>query len=382
VLERRSLVSVRPKLESNACKQEIHRFLKETMSLFSPFKLRGIEFKNRIGVSPMCEYSAKDGHPQPWHLVHLGSRAVGGAGVVFTEATGVQTIGRISPQDTGIYLDAHVDSWRPIAQFIKGHGAVAGMQLAHAGRKGSTEVPWRGGKGIAVSEGGWIPVAPSAVAFDDGYILPRELSLAEIDQVVADFVKAAQRALAAGFQVLEIHAAHGYLLHEFYSPLSNFRKDEYGGSFDNRVRLVLRVARAVREVVPENLPLFIRISATDWTEGGWNIEQSIELCRKLKALGLDLVDTSSGGNVPRAKIPVEAGYQVPFAAAIRRDAGIATGAVGMITEPLQAETIINSGQADMIFLARELLRDPYWPRRAAQALGAKIEPPAQYLRAW
>jgi 2,4-dienoyl-CoA reductase-like NADH-dependent reductase (Old Yellow Enzyme family) len=352
------------------------------MSLFSPFKLRGIEFKNRIGVSPMCEYSAKDGHPQTWHLVHLGSRAVGGAGVVFTEATGVQAIGRISPQDTGIYLDAHVDSWRPIAQFIKEHGAVAGMQLAHAGRKGSTEVPWRGGKGIAVSEGGWIPVAPSAVAFDDGYILPKELSLAEIEQVVADFVKAAQRALAAGFQVIEIHAAHGYLLHEFYSPLSNFRKDEYGGSFDNRVRLVLRVARAVREVVPENLPLFIRISATDWTEGGWDIGQSVELCRKLKALGVDLVDTSSGGNVPRAKIPVEAGYQVPFAEAIRRDAGIATGAVGMITEPLQAETIINSGQADMVFLARELLRDPYWPRRAAQILGAKIEPPVQYLRAW
>jgi 2,4-dienoyl-CoA reductase-like NADH-dependent reductase (Old Yellow Enzyme family) len=352
------------------------------MSLFSPLKLRGIEFKNRIGVSPMCEYSAKDGHPQTWHLVHLGSRTVGGAGVVFTEATGVQAIGRISPQDTGIYLDAHVDSWRPIAQFIKEQGAVAGMQLAHAGRKGSTEVPWRGGKGIPASDGGWIPVAPSAVAFDDGYILPKELNLAEIDQVVADFVKAAQRALAAGFQVIEIHAAHGYLLHEFYSPLSNFRKDEYGGSFDNRVRLVLRVAKAVREVVPDNLPLFTRISATDWTEDGWDIAQSVELCRKLKSLGVDLVDASSGGNVPRAKIPVAAGYQVPFAEVIRRDAGIATGSVGMITEPAQAETIINSGQADMVFLARELLRDPYWPRRAAQALGAKIEPPVQYLRAW
>jgi 2,4-dienoyl-CoA reductase-like NADH-dependent reductase (Old Yellow Enzyme family) len=352
------------------------------VSLFSPLKLRGTEFKNRIGVSPMCEYSAKDGHPQTWHLVHLGSRAVGGAAVVIAEATGVQEIGRISPQDTGIYLDAHVDSWRPIAQFIKEHGAVAGIQLAHAGRKASTAVPWRGGKGIAVSEGGWIPVAPSAVAFDDGYIFPKELSIGEIDQVVADFVKAAQRALAAGFQVLEIHAAHGYLLHEFYSPLSNFRKDEYGGSFENRIQLVLRVTEAVREVLPENLPLFTRISATDWTEGGWDITQSVELCRKLKALGVDLVDASSGGNVPRAKIPVEAGYQVPFSEAIRRDASIATGAVGMITEPAQADAIISTGQADMVFLARELLRDPYWPRRAAQVLNVKIEPPVQYQRAW
>jgi 2,4-dienoyl-CoA reductase-like NADH-dependent reductase (Old Yellow Enzyme family) len=352
------------------------------VSLFSPLKLRGIEFKNRIGVSPMCEYSAKDGHPQTWHLVHLGSRAVGGAAVVIAEATGVHEIGRISPQDTGIYLDAHMDSWRPIAQFIREHGAVAGIQLAHAGRKASTAVPWRGGKGIALSEGGWIPVAPSAVVFDDGYIPPKELSSGEIDQVVGDFVKAAHRALAAGFQVLEIHAAHGYLLHEFYSPLSNFRKDEYGGSYENRIRLVLRVAKAVREVVPENLPLFTRISATDWTEGGWDITQSVELCRKLKEVGVDLVDASSGGNVPRAKIPVEAGYQVPFSEAIRRDAGIATGAVGMITEPAQAETIISTGQADMVFLARELLRDPYWPRRAAQALNAKIEPPVQYQRAW
>jgi 2,4-dienoyl-CoA reductase-like NADH-dependent reductase (Old Yellow Enzyme family) len=352
------------------------------VSLFSPFKLRGIEFKNRIGVSPMCEYSAKDGHPQPWHLVHLGSRAVGGAAVVFAEATGVQDIGRISPQDTGIYLDEHVDSWRPIAQFIKEHGAIPGIQLAHAGRKGSTAVPWLGGKGIARSDGGWIPVAPSALAFDDGYILPRELTIGEIDQVVADFAKAARRALAAGFQVLEIHSAHGYLLHEFFSPLSNFRKDEYGGSFENRIRLVLRVTKAVREVLPENLPLFIRISATDWIEGGWDIQQSVELSRKLKALGVDLVDASSGGNVPRAKIPMEAGYQVPFSETIRRDAGIATGAVGMITEPAQAETIIATGQADMVFLAREMLRDPYWPRRAATALNEKLEPPVQYQRAW
>jgi 2,4-dienoyl-CoA reductase-like NADH-dependent reductase (Old Yellow Enzyme family) len=330
----------------------------------------------------MCEYSAKDGHPQTWHLVHLGSRAVGGAAVVIAEATGVQEIGRISPQDTGIYLDAHVDSWRPIAKFIEEHGAVPGIQLAHAGRKASTAVPWRGGKGLSPAEGGWTPVAPSAVKFDEGYIEPKELSVGEIDQVVADFAKAAQRALDAGFRVLEIHSAHGYLLHEFYSPLSNFRKDEYGGSFDNRARLVLRVAKAVREVVPDNLPLFIRISATDWTEGGWDIKQSVELCRKLKALGVDLVDASSGGNVAAAKIPVGAGYQVPFSEAIRRDAGIATGAVGMITEPAQAATIISTGQADMVFLAREMLRDPYWPRRAAQVLHAKIEPPIQYLRAW
>jgi 2,4-dienoyl-CoA reductase-like NADH-dependent reductase (Old Yellow Enzyme family) len=352
------------------------------MSLFTPLKLREIEFKNRIAVSPMCEYSAKDGHPQPWHLVHLGSRAVGGAAVVFTEATAVEAIGRISPADTGIYLDAHVESWRPIAEFVRAHGAVAGMQLAHAGRKGSTGVPWAGGKKVAVADGGWEPVAPSAVAFDAEYPMPRALTIAEIDGVVAAFRVAAGRALAAGFEVVEIHSAHGYLLHEFLSPLSNSRTDEYGGPLENRIRLALRVARAVREVWPERLPLFCRVSATDWTEGGWDLAQTVELAKKLREAGVDLIDASSGGNVPSAKIPVGPGYQVKFAAEIRRQAGMATGAVGMITDGAQADTIIATGQADMVFLAREMLRDPYWPRRAAHELGAKIAGPVQYGRAW
>jgi 2,4-dienoyl-CoA reductase-like NADH-dependent reductase (Old Yellow Enzyme family) len=353
------------------------------MKLFTPLRLRELEFKNRIAVSPMCEYSAKEGHPTSWHLVHLGSRAVGGAALVFTEATGVQEIGRISPGDTGIYLDSHVDSWRPIAQFIREQGAVAGMQLAHAGRKASTEAPWLGGKPIALNNGGgWIPVAPSAVPFDQSYTVPKEMTLPEIEGVVNDFEAGARRALDAGFQVVEIHAAHGYLLHEFYSPLSNFRKDEYGGSFENRIRLLLRVAKRVRDLWPAENPVFVRISATDWREDGWDIQQSVELSKKLRGIGVDLVDVSSAGVVPGVKIPVGPGYQTEFAEAIRREAGIATGTVGMITEAVQAETILSSGQADMVLLARELLRDPYWPRRAAQELGVKIKPPVQYERAW
>jgi 2,4-dienoyl-CoA reductase-like NADH-dependent reductase (Old Yellow Enzyme family) len=352
------------------------------MGLFTPFKLREMEFKNRIAVSPMCEYSAKDGHPQTWHLVHLGSRAIGGAALVFTEATAVEAIGRISPEDAGIYTDAHVDSWRPIAEFIRAHGAVAGVQLAHAGRKGSTAAPWGGGKKVAVADGGWEPVAPSAVPFNADYPMPRALSIAEIDGVVAAFRKAAERALAAGFEVLEIHSAHGYLLHEFLSPLSNQRIDEYGGSLENRMRLALRVAGAVREVWPKKLPLFYRVSATDWTEGGWDLPQTVALAKKLRELGVDLMDASSGGNVPNAKIPVGPGYQVRFAEEIRKQAGIATGAVGMITDAAQADTIIATEQADMVLLAREMLRDPYWPRRAAHALGAKVKPPIQYERAW
>ena len=352
------------------------------MKLFTPLRLGELEFKNRIAVSPMCEYSAKEGHPTTWHLVHLGSRAVGGASLVMTEATGVQAIGRISPADTGIYLDEHVDSWRPIVEFIGEQGAVPGMQLAHAGRKGSTAAPWLGGKAIAQSDGGWTPVAPSAVAFDNGYPMPKEMTFAEIDGVVRDFEAAAQRALQAGFQVIEIHAAHGYLLHEFYSPLSNFRKDEYGGSFENRIRFVLRVAKAIRELWPAGRPVFVRISATDWKEGGWDIRQSVELCRKLKELSVDLIDVSSAGVVPGVSIPVGPGYQTEFAATIRRETGIATGAVGMIMEPVQAETIVSTGQADMVLLAREMLRDPYWPRRAAQVLGQKIKAPVQYERAW
>jgi 2,4-dienoyl-CoA reductase-like NADH-dependent reductase (Old Yellow Enzyme family) len=352
------------------------------MKLFTPLRLRELEFKNRIAVSPMCEYSAKEGHPTTWHLVHLGSRAVGGAALVMTEATGVQAVGRISPADTGIYLDAHVDSWRPIARFVKEQGSVAGMQLAHAGRKGSTAVPWLGGKAVAASEGGWTPLAPSAVPFDSTYPMPKEMTVAEIDQVVRDFETAARRALDAGFQVVEIHAAHGYLLHEFYSPLSNFRNDEYGGSFENRIRLVLRVAKAVRDLCPAGLPVFVRISATDWKDGGWDIRQSVELCRKLKELGVDLIDVSSAGVVPGVSIPVGPGYQTEFSATIRRETGIATGAVGMISEPVQAETIVRTGQADIVLLAREMLRDPYWPRRAAQVLGQKIKAPVQYERAW
>lgn len=352
------------------------------MKLFEPWRLRELEFKNRIGVSPMCQYSAKDGHVGEWHLVHLGSRAIGGAALVMAEATGVQSVGRISPTDTGIYLDSHVDAWKPIAQFIQAHGAIPGIQLAHAGRKGSTAAPWNGGKAIARTDGGWEPVGPSAVAFAADYPMPKELMLAEIDQVVADFVAAAKRAQRAGFQLIELHAAHGYLLHEFYSPLSNFRKDAYGGSFENRTRLVLRVARELRTVWPAQWPMFVRISATDWKEGGWDLPQSIELSRKLKEVGVDLIDASSGGNVPDAKIPVGPGYQVRFAEAIRLEAQIPTATVGMVTDPVQAETILSTGQADMVFLAREMLRDPYWPRRAASALGGKIKAPVQYERAW
>jgi 2,4-dienoyl-CoA reductase-like NADH-dependent reductase (Old Yellow Enzyme family) len=352
------------------------------MNLFTPIRLRGIELKNRIAVSPMCEYSAKDGHPTHWHLVHLGSRAVGGAALVFTEATAVSTIGRISSADAGMYLDSHVDSWRPIVDFIREHGAVPGVQLAHAGRKASTGIPWLGGAPISIENGGWPAVAPSAIPFGSGYATPRELSTSEIHQVVADFVAAARRARRAGFQVVEIHAAHGYLLHEFLSPLSNHRTDDYGGSFDNRIRALLQVAGAVREVWPQEQPIFVRISASDWEEGGWDLPQSIELCRRLKAISVDLIDVSSGGNISGVSIPVGPAYQVQFAAAVRREAGIATGAVGMISEPVQAETILATGQADIVLLAREMLRDPYWPRRAAQALGVKIKPPVQYERAW
>ena len=345
------------------------------MKLFSPLKIREIELRNRIVVSPMCEYSAQDGHPQTWHLVHLGSRAIGGAGLVFTEASAVEERGRISSADTGIYEDAHVESWRPIAEFIRSHGAVPGMQLAHAGRKASTAPPWTGGKPVSVQDGGWEPVGPSALAFDAGYTVPRELSKSEIEEIVAAFRKAAERALAAGFEVIEIHAAHGYLLHQFLSPLCNTRTDEYGGTFENRIRATLKVVRAVREVWPQRLPLFVRVSATDWKEGGWDLVQTIGLARELKPLGVDLIDTSSGGLVPGVKIPYGPGYQTAFAEAIRKEAGIATGAVGMITEPVQAETILATEQADLVFLARELLRDPYWPRRAAKALDVKIKPP-------
>jgi len=352
------------------------------MKLFTPLRLRGTQFKNRIAVSPMCEYSAEDGHPGTWHLVHLGSRAVGGTALVMGEATAVQAIGRISPSDTGLYLDSQADAWRPVVEFIHTQGALAGIQLAHAGRKGSTAAPWLGGAPVALKDGGWIPVAPSALAFDTGYPVPKALGVEEIGHIVDDFQGAAKRALRVGFDVVEIHAAHGYLLHEFASPLSNKRTDEYGGAFENRIRFGLRVTQAVREVWPENQPVFVRISATDWKEGGWDMEQSVELSRRLKGAGADLIDVSSGGIAPGVQIPVGPGFQVNFAAAIRREAGVATGTVGMISDPAQAETILRTDQADMVFLARELLRDPYWPRRAAQELGVKIKPPVQYERAW
>jgi 2,4-dienoyl-CoA reductase-like NADH-dependent reductase (Old Yellow Enzyme family) len=352
------------------------------MKLFDPFRIRDVELRSRIVVSPMCQYSAKDGHPQTWHLVHLGSRAVGGAGLVMAEATAVEARGRISPGDAGIYEESHIASWRPIAKFIRSQGAVPGIQLAHAGRKASVTSPWEGGKAIARQNGGWVPVAPSAIPFDQGSPLPEALEAKAISEVVYAFSKAAARALAAGFEVLEIHAAHGYLLHEFLSPLCNTRTDEYGGPFENRIRLALQVVQALRKVWPEKLPLFVRLSASDWKEGGWDLEQTIELSRKLKSLGVDLIDVSSGGLVPGVKIPLGPGYQVQFAESIRKQAGIATGAVGLITEAAQAETILMGEQADLIFLAREMLRDPYWPRRAAKILGEKIKPPVQYERAW
>ncbi len=350
--------------------------------LFEPLTLRGVTLRNRISVSPMCEYSSEDGFANDWHLVHLGSRAVGGAGLVFTEATAVTAAGRISPADLGIYRDEHVEKLREIAGFVHDHGAVAGIQLAHAGRKASTAVPWLGGKPVDPSDGGWQPIfGPSALPFAEGYQVPRAMTRDEIAEIVVAFARAARRALLAGFRVAEIHAAHGYLLHEFLSPLSNERGDEYGGSFENRTRIVREVVRAVRGVWPVELPLFIRISSTDWVEGGWDIDQSVALARELHQLGVDLVDCSSGGNVARATIPLAPGYQVPFAERIRAEAGIATGAVGLITEAPQAEEIVRSGQADIVLLARELLRDPYWPLHAATQLGVDGPWPKQYLRA-
>ncbi len=349
--------------------------------LFDPLVLRRLEFRNRIFVSPMCEYSSRDGLPNPWHLVHLGSRAVGGAGLVITEATAVSPVGRISPADTGLWSAAHVEAWRPIVRFIRDQGAAAGVQLAHAGRKASTKVPWEGSGEVPRSEGGWETVAPSALPFDPSYPTPRALTVAELHDVEREWVAAARFALDAGFQVIELHMAHGYLMHQFLSPLSNRREDEYGGSLENRMRFPLRVARAVRAAWPDELPLFVRISATDWTDGGWDVEQSVVLSRALREIGVDLVDCSSGGNVPHAKIPVGPGYQVPFAERIRRDAGLATGAVGLITEAAQANAIVAEGKADAVIMARELLRDPYFPLRAAKQLGAEVAWPKQYVRA-
>jgi 2,4-dienoyl-CoA reductase-like NADH-dependent reductase (Old Yellow Enzyme family) len=350
--------------------------------LFDPLTIQDITFANRVFVSPMCQYSSVDGYANDWHFVHLGSRAVGGAGLVLTEATGVVPEGRISPQDLGIWMDDHIEPLARIVRFIHEQGSVAGMQLAHAGRKASTYRPWEGNGTVPESRGGWKNVvAPSALAFADHYPMPQALSLDGIKNVVSAFAAAARRACEGGFDVVEIHAAHGYLIHEFLSPYSNRRTDAYGGSFENRTRILREIVAAVRGSWPDGAPLFVRISATDWIDGGWDIQQSIELARQLKELGANLIDCSSGGNVPHAKIPVGAGYQTPFAEQIRREANILTGTVGMITSPVQAEHILVTGQADAVILARELLRDPYWPLRAARDLGQSISWPVQYLRA-
>ncbi len=349
--------------------------------LFTPFKLRGVEFRNRVFLSPMCQYSAQEGMPDDWHLVHLGSRAVGGAGQVMVEATAVTAEGRITKGDLGIWSDAHMEAFRRITAFISSQGAVPAIQIAHAGRKASTDLPWQGGAPIAPEKGGWVPLGPSPVAFDEASTVPRELTAGDLKELVSQYAAAARRCLQAGFRVAEIHMAHGYLLHEFLSPLSNQRTDEYGGSLENRMRFPLRVARAVREAWPADLPLFARLSCTDWADGGWDLPQSVELSRRLKEIGIDLIDCSSGGLVPYAHIPAGPGYQVPFAAEIRARVGIPTGAVGLITQAAQAEQIVATGQADVVILAREMLRDPYWPLHAAGALRADIPWPSQYLRA-
>jgi len=349
--------------------------------LFEPLRLRDVTLSSRILVSPMCQYSCTDGFANDWHFVHLGTRAVGGAALVFTEATAVTAEGRISPEDLGIWKDEHIEPLARIVKFVQAHGSAAGMQIAHAGRKGSTAPPWEGGREVPPGPRGWQPVGPTGESFTTGYPLPRVLTTEEIPEIVSSFTRAACRALTAGFDVVEVHAAHGYLIHEFLSPLVNTRTDRYGGSFENRVRLLLEIVEGVRTVWPERLPLFVRISSTDWTSGGWDIEQSVEVSRLLRERGVDLIDCSSAGAVPNIHIPVEPGYQVPFAARIRHEAGIATGAVGLITTAAQADAIIREGQADCVLIARELLRDPYWPLHAARELGQSASWPKQYVRA-
>jgi 2,4-dienoyl-CoA reductase-like NADH-dependent reductase (Old Yellow Enzyme family) len=352
--------------------------------LFEPFTLKSVTLRNRIGVSPMCMYSSEDGVATDWHLVHLGARAAGGAALVIAEATAVSPAGRITPGDAGIWSDRHIDPLVRINQFIKSQGAVAGIQLAHAGRKASALRPWEGG-GHLTNDDGWQTLAPSPVAFGGALSkVPHALSVEEIARVQAEFVAATRRALAAGYDWLELHAAHGYLTHQFLSPLSNHRIDLYGGDFENRIRFLIETVRAVRAVWPERLPLTVRLSCTDWVEGGWTLGESVELARRLKSEAVDLIDCSSGGSSPTARVPVAPGYQVEFASRIRREAEIATAAVGMITDSAQADAIIRSEQADLVLLARELLRDPNWPLRAASELGVqpKPQPPVQYARAW
>jgi 2,4-dienoyl-CoA reductase-like NADH-dependent reductase (Old Yellow Enzyme family) len=350
-------------------------------ALFSTLKIREIEFKNRIFVSPMCQYSSCEGIPNDWHLVHLGSRAVGGSGLVVAEASAVSPEGRITPDDNGIWNDKQVEGFKKITDFIKGQNCVPGIQLAHAGRKASTYTPWKGNGMIPIENGGWQTIAPSAIPFEKNYPNPKELSKEEIEKVIDQFRGAAERSIRAGFNVIEIHMAHGYLIHEFLSPVSNHRNDEYGGSLENRCRFAIEVAKAVREVTPSSFPLFVRISATDWIEGGWNLEESIHLVKQLKEIGVDLIDCSSGGNISNAKIPAGPGYQIPFSERIKKEVNILTAGVGFITSPVQAEQIIATGQADAVFLARELLRDPYWSLHAAKQLNKDVEWSLQYSRA-
>lgn len=354
----------------------------ESSNLFAPLELGNVTLPNRIVVSPMCQYSSEDGFANDWHLVHLGSRGVGGAGLVITEATAVTPEGRISPGDLGLWKDEHIVPLKRIVDFLHGQGTLAGIQLAHAGRKASMRVPWLGERPVPIEEGGWDDVlAPSAIAFSSNYKQPQALDEAGIQRIIEAFAIAAQRAFQAGFDVVEIHAAHGYLLHEFLSPLSNQRNDKYGGSLDNRMRLLVSVVDAVREVWPQEKPLFVRISATDWAEGGWNLQSSITLASQLSLRNVDLIDVSSGGLVPGVKIPVGPGYQTHFSEQIRRNTGVLTGTVGMITEAAQADHILRTGQADLVLMAREFLRDPYWALHAADDLGQKIAWPVQYLRA-
>jgi 2,4-dienoyl-CoA reductase-like NADH-dependent reductase (Old Yellow Enzyme family) len=353
--------------------------------LFEPFTLRSVTLRNRIGVSPMCQYSAQDGVANDWHYVHLGSRAVGGAGLVMVEATGVAPEGRITPGCMGLWKDEQIEPLARIAHFVKQHGAAPGIQIAHAGRKASAALPWQGGASLSDAAGGWPTIAPSPIAFGGALSrVPREMTEADILRVQHDFVATAKRALAAGFEWLELHAAHGYLFNEFLSPLVNKRTDRFGGSFENRTRLLVNTVQSVRRIWPDKLPLTVRISAIDWASGGWDIDQSVALAKILKTEGVDLIDCSSGGVVEHAKVETKPGYQVPFAAQVRREAGIPTAAVGMITEPQQADDIIRHGQADIVFLARQFLLDPYWPVHAARALGQKdkLPPPPQYARAW
>lgn len=350
--------------------------------LFDPLTLRGVTLRNRVGVSPMCQYSAEDGFANDWHLVHLGARAVGGAGLVIAEATAVQANGRISPHDLGLWHDGHIDKLRAVTQFIAEYGAVPAIQLAHAGRKANTARPWDGGHPLPDPEGTWPIVGASPLPFREGYPTPHELTVAELATLRQDFVAATQRAVEAGFKLIEIHAAHGYLLHSFYSPLANQRTDHYGGSFANRIRLLIEIVQDVRTALPEALPLAVRVSSTDWVEGGWSITDTIELARQLRQEGVDLVDCSTGGNVATAAIPLAPGYQVEFARAVRHEAQIPSAAVGLITTPEQAEAIIAQGDADVVLLARELLRDPHWPLHAARKLGQTLAPSPQYARAF